>query len=672
MLSIGTDAQIRNRFNWAMHRKKLNIARQCLLELNQRSTLDYNKVMHLCVKQQNLQTCRECYEDLLERGLCPDKYTFSILLNLCSKEGNAKEAEEILKQMSSYGIEMDEVNFNLLVRIYLRSNQESKALSVIQEMNEKGICPSLITYNIIIGGYSHPEMDLDGKTMLSKAEQALEALKSNGHEPDFRTYLALFRVAYKAEEFELVTQYIETIISSELSRDERDYVDMIYAFSSRTTAGREVVISMCWALYAHLRRKGIPVTIRTLNALTKVYTLLHRWDLVFGTWNHFQSFAVNPTASTYCILLDEVAALHDGYSQDHSLATSFIEMIDNSRVAMKPFVYEQLIKLMVKHQHVHGALHYLKRMKERKFKPDTSLYNLVMSLISDKNVLKDSAAAKTLCMRLFKEMREISVLQDDITYNTAIRAAIANADWITFQIILDFMKRDHHRLTLRSYNIIIDGCAKMENAKEGKKLAWKYFKELQNSKQTPSVVSYTTMINVCIKTQDVEKGIELFNEMTALDIQPTIQTYTTLMHLVGDGGDLTMAFELFDEIKTTGLVQNKIAYSCLLRACGKAKRFDKAIKVFSEFKKHFPKPNSRDYVGMIHAAGCCGRRDWVMEYYHEMQSQCQVISASVYNSTVKALIECEAYDEAKSVIKEMKHLGIHPGQISVNLLNSVA
>lgn len=672
MLCVSPDNQIRNRFNWSIHRKKLHIARHCLLKLNERSTLDYNKVMHLCVKQQNTQICRECYEDLLRQGLSPDKYTYSSLLNVYSKEGNAKEGEKVLKQMNDHGIELDEVNFNLLVRIYLRSNQESKALSVVQEMNEKGISPTLVTYNIIIGGYSHPEMRLDGKTMLSKAEQTLEDMKSKGYEPDFRTYLALLRVAIKAEKFDLVTEYVQTILSSELSKDEKDYVDMIFAFSKRTTSGRDVVISMCWALYTHLRRKGIPVTIRTLNALTKVYTLLHRWDLVFGTWNHFQSFAVFPSASTYCILLDEVASLHDGYIKDNDLANSFIEMIDNSYITMKPFVYKQLIKLMVKHQHLHGALLYLKKMKERRFRPDTALYNSCMSLILDTNVLNDSAAAKSLCMSLFREMRQISVLQDDITYNTVIRAAIANGDWIAFQIILDRMKQDNHRPTLRSYNIIIDGCAKMENANEGKKLAWKYFKELQNSQQTPSVVSYTTMINVCIRAKDVEEGIELFNEMTARNIQPTVQTYTTLMHLVGDGGDLKMAFELFDEIKRTGLVQNRIAYTCLLGACGKAKRFDKAIEVFSEFKKHFPKRTSRDYIGMIHAAGCCGRRDWVMDCYNEMQSYCRVISASVYNSAVKAFIECGAYDDAKRVVEEMKHRGIHPGQISVNRLNSVA
>eukprot|EP00210_Caulerpa_lentillifera_P006810 g6509.t1 len=666
------DITLRNRFNWAILRKKVDAAKKCLQEMDGVSVFDYNKLMKVCLQSRRPKDCRDSFDELLSRGFDPNEHTYSILLNRCVKDGDLEEGVRIIQELESSTLEMDEVLYNVYIRLLMTCNMESEALHVLHQMTENGVEPSVTTYNVIIGGYSRVSIEMDSVTLLTKARNMFEIMLSKGIQPDFKTYLAMSRVALKVDRVDLVATYIQQMKSSGFVLQERECADLIYAFAHAANAKQKsLIVQLCWDLQCGLRKRGVSVSLMTLNALTKVYTLLHRWDLVFGVWNHFAAIAVYPATSTYSMVLSKVAELNDGTDSDMAVADAFIDMVESSDLEMKPYVYGQLIKLMIKHNHLDGALTYLSKMKERKFKPDTKLYNMCMSLSLHPKVVWTNKASKGICMELFNEMRENSVMQDDITYNSAIRATIKTGDWISFQFLLDTMEKDNLQLSLRTYNVVLNGCAKMNDVESGKKLAWQYFEQLKRSDQRPSVVTYTTMIDVCVSTKDTQSGIALFDEMTSKRIKPTIQTYTTLMHLVGDAGMLDMAFELFNEIESIGLTQNRISYCCLLNACGTAKRFDKAVEVFTKMKCRSKIPDSRAYGSIIYAAGQCKRSDFVIEYYKEMKSFCTKISESAYNSTLRALIECEAIEVAQRVLSEMQDQGIRAGGYSANVLKGM-
>eukprot|EP00210_Caulerpa_lentillifera_P008922 g8513.t1 len=657
VFTIEGTASLRSRLKKAIHQDRLDDAQKCLFEAEDASIVDYNNFMILCLRKERPERCKQCFNELQRRGSIPDKTTFHIMMNCCIKEADLVQGLELINLFDTYGLTMDFKLYSLQIELYIACDRKSEALSVLDEMEKNGMKPALDTYNLILGGFSQSLTNLEAQDSLKKAQGLFEEMRSKGIQPDARTYVIMCQVALAAGSLELIKKYKKAIKSTDLALTESDCFPFIYAVARRQqTRESDPTVSLCWNLVTYMRNGGVTLTEMTLNALTKLYASLHCWDLVFGVWNYFESIHILPMQTTYNILVQQ-AAFKKGNIIDENLANSFIDLIDKSHVPKSRFMYDRLIKLMANHNHVNGALDYLKEMRKRRFYPKTKHYNICINLLTRRHSPLSEPKAKRICLALLKEMKEDSIAPDEFTYCATLKSAINTFDWTVFYEVLEMMMNNCHDLSLKAYNIILNGFSKQGKSEIRSDLAWEYFEKLKTSGNKPSVVSYTTMMNVCIRAEDFERGIDLFNEMTANHIEPTSLTYTTLIHLAGQIGDSNLVFELFDEIKSKGFHKNKIMFACLIGACGKANRFDKALEYFEEMKTVFGRVDSKDYESLIHAAGFCKRIDWVLEYFNEVKTKFKKASCSVYNCTLKSLIDCEALNEAKVLMEEMKQEG---------------
>lgn len=80
----------------------------------------------------------------------------------------------------------------------------------------------------------------------------------------------------------------------------------------------------------------------------------------------------------------------------------------------------------------------------------------------------------------------------------------------------------------------------------------------------------------------IEKSVEILDEMMLAGISPNEHTYTTIMHGYASLGDTGNAFKYFTKLRSEGLEIDVYTYEALLKACCKAGRMQSALVVTKE------------------------------------------------------------------------------------------
>lgn len=147
-----------------------------------------NTLLRYFCKAGNPSDAVEFYNDMLDRGFVPDKYSFAELLSgLCKsgrireavsvylgivrghfgvdahvhaiimdgliKSGNFHSAVEFFRQAASDNVPLDVVSFTVAINGLLRSDRTGDAYNLFSQMKEIGISPNVYTYNLMLSGF---------------------------------------------------------------------------------------------------------------------------------------------------------------------------------------------------------------------------------------------------------------------------------------------------------------------------------------------------------------------------------------------------------------------------------------------------------------------------------------------------------------------------------------
>ena len=74
------------------------------------------------------------------------------------------------------------------------------------------------------------------------------------------------------------------------------------------------------------------------------------------------------------------------------------------------------------------------------------------------------------------------------------------------------------------------------------------------------VYSFTAMICSCIHRQDVDRAMELIEDMKSRGIAPNVHTFTALMNVQIKCGKLHKALQTYESMRTSGCQPNVVTY----------------------------------------------------------------------------------------------------------------
>mmetsp|Transcript_1453 Transcript_1453/g.5522 ORF Transcript_1453/g.5522 Transcript_1453/m.5522 type:complete len:423 (-) Transcript_1453:1346-2614(-) len=147
----------------------------------------YNALLGLCASRKDLDAAQRLTEEMREKGLRGDAYTFGTLLDICSKTRNivsarmiwekaskkvkpnhvmynamischaqvkdVKNAYRVHEEKLAKGFPPDLVAFNTLMSACARAGEPENAEAVFLELQERGLKPNLVTWNCLLDAY---------------------------------------------------------------------------------------------------------------------------------------------------------------------------------------------------------------------------------------------------------------------------------------------------------------------------------------------------------------------------------------------------------------------------------------------------------------------------------------------------------------------------------------
>ncbi|KAG4948872.1 hypothetical protein JHK86_042111 [Glycine max] len=176
----------------------------------------YNATLNLFRKSRDFEGAEKLFDEMLQRGVKPNNFTFSTMVNCANKP------VELFEKMSGFGYEPDGITCSAMVYAYALSNNVDKAVSlydraiaekwcldaaafsalikmysmagnydrclkIYQEMKVLGVKPNVVTYNTLLGAMLKAEKHRQAKAIYKE-------MRSNGVSPDFITYACLLEV----------------------------------------------------------------------------------------------------------------------------------------------------------------------------------------------------------------------------------------------------------------------------------------------------------------------------------------------------------------------------------------------------------------------------------------------------------------------------------------------
>ncbi|XP_059646945.1 pentatricopeptide repeat-containing protein At5g02830, chloroplastic isoform X2 [Cornus florida] len=224
---------------------------------------------------------------------------------------------------------------------------------------------------------------------------------------------------------------------------------------------------------------------------------------------------------------------------------------------------------------------------------------------------------------------------------------------------------------MASYNILLKSCCLASRVD----LAQDIYREVQHLESAGAlkldVFTYSTIIKVFADAKLWQMALKIKEDMLSAAVTPNTVTWSSLISSCANAGLVEQAMQLFEEMLMVGCEPNTQCCNILLHACVEACQFDRAFRLFQCWKgSGLQKAFVRTHHGKTDAPENC----------NTSMSNCEVGShhsrfvmrvpfkptTSTYNILMKA---CGTdYFRVKSLMEEMKTVGLSPNHISWSIL----
>lgn len=183
-----------------------------------------------------------------------------------------------------------------------------------------------------------------------------------------------------------------------------------------------------------------------------------------------------------------------------------------------------------------------------------------------------------------------------------------------------------------------------------------------------NVHTYTALMNVCIKCGRLPLALDIYNSMRSMHCMPNVVTYNTLVDVYGKLGHWEKAVQVVASMKSEGVEPVLRTYNTLIIACNMCNQPREALNVCSRLLADGFIPNSTTYNALISAYGKVGQLDKALDIYQKMLHQNMERSVITYSSVISACEKAGQWETALRIFDEMQMDGCAPNTVTYNSL----
>jgi len=313
--------------------------------------------------------------------------------------------------------------------------------------------------------------------------------------------------------------------------------------------------------------------------------------------------------------------------------------------------YNTLIKGCCRTKQLTEAIGFFEEMKSSGIKPNRITFNSLIDCCV-------KAGKMTIAWRFYDELLRNAIIPDNFTYSILINGIKTN--FCDKSNNLDFC--DKSNFSQKSNNF--------SNKEELLKTISFFEKIAKNADFKPDEILYNSLMDACVKFNEINKALSLFEEMTKKGIEPSAITYGILIKAYGKMNDLVKAFKVFETIKLKELLINDVTYGCLLDACVKNNRIDLAVILFQRIKDDKIPLNTILYTTLIKGFNKANKLTEALAIFEKMKENVKTLPNLItYNCIIDACLKGNSFEKALELYGEMQgFLRIKPDLITFSTL----
>eukprot|EP01124_Arcella_intermedia_P018258 TRINITY_DN25222_c0_g1_i1.p1 TRINITY_DN25222_c0_g1~~TRINITY_DN25222_c0_g1_i1.p1 ORF type:complete len:275 (+),score=42.45 TRINITY_DN25222_c0_g1_i1:50-874(+) len=192
---------------------------------------------------------------------------------------------------------------------------------------------------------------------------------------------------------------------------------------------------------------------------------------------------------------------------------------------------------------------------------------------------------------------------------------------------------------------------------------------------TPRLYSTNTIahelshqVNRAIETHDYHKALSVLAEMHERGVKPEHVTYGRILRMYSDLGYARDAERTLEEMRRQGKKPSVVMYNAVLHMYAQQNDVGAARRIFEEISRAGIVRDERTFVEMIRLACVNQSPEDCKKYLHEMLQDGLTPTLHVYTDIIFCLAKKHWYKDAMDLYERMKHRGLKPDAVILNLM----
>ncbi|XP_049408878.1 putative pentatricopeptide repeat-containing protein At1g74580 isoform X3 [Solanum stenotomum] len=597
-----------------------------------RSVHSFNTIMNILVEHGYFKQAHKVYMKMLENGISPDVYTFTIRIKSFCRTNRPQVALRLLNNMIDQGCEFNAVACCTVIAGFYEVNCRVEACELFDEMLRLRITPNVTTFNKLI-------CTLCKKGDVQESERLLNKIVKRGVFPNLFTCNLLIQGLSVNGQLHEAARMLEALRKEGLNADLVTYNTLICGLCKHSKVAEA-------ESYLHkMVNRGFDPDAFTYNTIIGAYCKLGMIEKADRILNNavFKGFV--PDVFTFCSLV--YGLCQDG---DFNRAKSLFNEAIGKGMESNIILYNTLIKGMCQQGLILEALRLITEMPEKSCRPNTWTYNLIinglckMGCVSDASNILNDAVTK-------------GILPDIFTFNTLIDGYCKQSKLADAIEILNTMW--HHDVVpdVITYNTMLNGLCKLKTSDD----VMETFKVMVEKGCVPNIITYNILIESLCKSRKLMKALELLEDIQSRGLIPDTVSFGTLINGFCENEDLDGAYELFKRMKRQYKYSHTTApYNILISAFAKKLKMDMAKKLFLEMNECGCPPDNYTYRCMIDGFCKVDNTEFGYKFLLENFSKEFLPSKETVGRVINCLCVKNRLLDAVGIIHLMVHKGVVP------------
>merc|ERR1719191_731582 len=482
--------------------------------------------------------------------------TYNSILDACIQCRDASKATQLFQQMRSEGI-FDIVSFNIMLKMSLREGKHAEAQQLLQEMRNHGLQPNKITYNELINAKVEAG-DRNG------AWELLGEMKSQGESPNSVTCSIFLKALTQRSSKQDVKKTMDLVDRMEDAMDEVLFSSVIEAC---LRVGHLDLLSRQMQKYA-CQGGLIALSAPTYGSMIKAYGQARDVERIWELWNEMEKRQVKPTAVTIGCMIDALVkngCVEDAWNLVHEL------MSDPARKALvNNIIYATILKGFAMTKQTERLFAVYAEIRDQGVQANTITYNTMIDACA-------RCGAMDRVPQLLSDMKASNITPDQITYGTLVKGhCLSGSVDQAFEILAEMRAGGKHKPDEILYNSLLDGCAKEHRLEDAMNL----YTEMKQANVLPSNFTLCTLVKLLGRSRRLEQAFSIVEELSAKNgLKPNIQVFTCLIQACIHNRQLQRALELHDEVIEACCEPDQKTYNVLVRGCMWSGNLQKAVEM---------------------------------------------------------------------------------------------